>query len=295
MKKPLDFKPCGGIDLHIHSTASDGTCTPTEILTMAVEIGLQAIAITDHDTIDGSRSALESGVPERLRFITGVEISTQAPDGFPIKGSLHILGYGVDVNDPALNDALNELQRARDERVPKIIERLNRIGIDITMEQVGEHVGDGSAGRPHVARALIDSGVASDVNDAFDRYLSKGQPGYVDMYRFPCETAMTLIREAGGISVLAHPYLVPDNPPNDLHALVSRLYDMGLMGIEAFYPNHSTGDVKRYQALAGEFDLLVTGGTDFHGDLIPEIMLGRGKGDLHIPFSLYEQLIAKVP
>jgi len=295
LKKPLDSKPLGGIDLHIHSTASDGTCTPTEILQMAADIGLQAIAITDHDTLDGSRIALSGAIPENLRFITGVEISTQAPDGFPIDGSLHILGYGVDVDHPALNDALNSLQQARDERVPKIVERLNRNGIDITMDQVLAHVGDGSAGRPHVALALIENGVAQDVNDAFDRFLSKGQPGYVDKYRIPCRTALMLIREAGGVPVLAHPYLVPDDGPNDVMALVAALYDMGLMGIEAYYPHHTAADVLRYQGMADRFDLLITGGTDFHGDLIPDIRLGCGRGDLAVPYSLYEKLIAKVP
>jgi hypothetical protein len=289
----LDSNHLGGIDLHIHSTASDGTCAPSEILQMASGLGLKAIAITDHDTLAGSREVLRGTLPSRLLFLSGVEISTKAPDGFAMGGSLHILGYGVDVNDGPLEQALVELQQARDSRIPRIVERLNQAGVPVTMPQVLAQVGDASPGRPHVARAMIQMGVVADVDEAFDRYLSKGKPAYVDKYRIPCQRALELIHGAGGVAVLAHPYLVPGGQ-EVLTALIGRLCGLGLAGLEVHYPEHSPEDVACYLALARRFDLLTTGGTDFHGDLLPDIHLGRGRGDLQVPWALYEALATKI-
>ncbi|MBI5064018.1 MAG: PHP domain-containing protein [Desulfatitalea sp.] len=278
----------------MHSTASDGTCTPSELIQMASGLGLKAIAITDHDTLEGSREVLRGTLPSQLLFLSGVEISTQAPDGFSMGGSLHILGYGVDVNDGPLQQALVELQQARDLRIPRIVARLNQAGVPVTMQQVMDQVGEGSPGRPHLARAMILMDVVADVNEAFDRYLSKGQPAYVDKYRIPCQRALELIRGAGGVAVLAHPYLVPNGESEALTPLVRRLCDLGLMGLEVYYPEHSPQAVAFYLDVARRFDLLVTGGTDFHGELIPEIKMGCGRGDLHVPFALYEALTAKI-
>ena len=294
MKKPLDSNKLGGIDLHIHSTASDGTCTPLEILQIAADNGLRAISITDHDTLEGSRIAQSGPLPDHLHFITGVEISTQAPEAFPVDGSLHILGYGVDVNHGPLQQALVELQHARDTRIPRIIERLNQAGVPIHMAQVLELVGDGSPGRPHIARAMISMGAVNDVDEAFDRYLSKGRPAYVDKYRIECRLALELIRQAGGIPVLAHPYLVRGAASRELDSFIKQLCDLGLMGIEVFYPEHPPEAVSYYSDLAQRFDLLMTGGSDFHGELIPDIQLGRGHGDLHVPFSLFESLVSRL-
>ncbi len=293
MKRPLDSNHLGGIDLHIHSTASDGTCSPSEILQMASDLGLKAIAITDHDTLEGGREVLRGPLPSEPLFLNGVEISTKAPEGFSMGGSLHILGYGVDIDDAPLQQALLELQQARDSRIPRIVARLNQAGVPITMEAVLAHVGDGSPGRPHVARAMIQMGVVADVDEAFDRYLSKGQSAYVDKYRIPCREALALIHGAGGVAVLAHPYLVPGGQ-EALTGLIRTLCDMGLKGVEVYYPEHSPQAMALYLALARRFDLLVTGGTDFHGDLLPEIQMGRGRGDLCVPFALYEALMAEI-
>jgi len=290
----MGVEPAGNIDLHIHTTASDGTCTPSEIIQMALEKGLGAIAITDHDTLAGTRAALAVQPPERLKLLSGVEISTAAPDGFPMAGSLHILGYGVDVNDGPLEQALVDLQHARDERIPKIVGLLNRAGLPISIADVMAMVVEGSAGRPHVAQALIHAGIARDVNDAFDRYLSKGQPGYVEKRRIPCRQAIALIRAAGGIAVLAHPYLAPGGQSEALADLLAALCDMGLQGIEAYYSRHTPANVALYLEMARRFDLVVTGGSDFHGDLIPDIQLGSGQGDLSIPYSVYEALVFKL-
>jgi 3',5'-nucleoside bisphosphate phosphatase len=295
LKKPLDSRHRGGIDLHIHSTASDGTCTPSEILRMASEIGLEAISITDHDTLEGIRSALSGCDPAYPRLLTGVEISTRAPQGFQVGGSLHIIGYGVDIDDQPLQLALGELQTARDARVPLIVKQLNAIGIPLSMTHVMAQAGEGSLGRPHIARALVEMGVAADIDDVFDRLLSKGRPGYVDKYRIPCRQAIDLIRQAGGVAVLAHPYLVPGGDQSDsLAKLLHALCDCGLEGIETYYPQHTPQAVALCLEMARRFDLLVTGGTDFHGDLSPDIQIGRGKDDMHIAFELYEALIARM-
>jgi len=290
----MPIKQSGGIDLHIHSTASDGTLSPVEIVRMAADKGLRAISITDHDTLAGSRSVLTVPMPDGLNFLSGVEISTAAPAGFQMGGSLHILGYGMDVNDAPLEQALADLQQARDERIPRIIDLLNRAGIPITMAEVTALVGDGSAGRPHVARALIQAGAATDVNDAFDRFLAKGQPAYVEKRRVDCRLAIELILGAGGIPVLAHPYLVPGGRTDALLALLGPLCDMGLMGIEAYYSRHTPEDVAFYLDLARRYDLLVTGGTDFHGDLIADLEMGSGQGGLFVPYTLYEALALKI-
>lgn len=290
----MDSNQFGGIDLHTHTTASDGTCTPSEILHLAADSGLSALSVTDHDTLEGSRRILCGSLPEHLKFIAGVEVSTQAPGGLPVDGSLHILGYGMDVDHAPLQQALGELRKARDMRIPKIIARLNRIGISIGMEQVNELVGSGAPGRPHIARIMVAMGIVADIDQAFDRYLGKGQPAYVDKYRIECRKAIDLIRQAGGVPVLAHPYLVLGGHIGRLSELVARLCDIGLMGIEAYYSEHPPAAVAAFLDLARRFDLLVTGGSDFHGELTPDIRLGRGRGDLRVPYDLYESLVSKL-
>ena len=293
MKKPLDYKSIGGIDLHIHSTASDGTLTPPQLIQMALDLGLQAVAITDHDTLEGVQQALEIRIPTHLRFLPGVEISTQPPEGFAINGSMHVLGYDMDVNHAPLQQALTELQQARDNRAPLIVEKLNRIGIPIDMAQVMAHVGDGSIGRPHIASALIEAGIVKDVDEAFDRYLSKGRPGYVDKYRIDYRRAFELIHQAGGVPVLAHPDLLPGGRSPRMDDLIKQLCQEGLMGVEVYYSHHPAEAVAFYLDLAKRFDLLVTGGSDFHGDLTPEVSMGTGRGDLFVPYVVYEALMSK--
>ncbi len=289
----MDSKPCGGIDLHIHSTASDGTYTSSEILHMAERLGLEAISITDHDTLDGSRQALACEIPSTLQFITGVEISTEPPPQCKINDSLHILGYGIDLENPPLNQALADLQIARNTRTQRIVEKLNQLGFPLTLKQVLDEVGQGSAGRPHVANVMIKAGIVTNVNEAFDRYLAKGCPAYVGKDRLECRRTFELIRAAGGVPVLAHPYLIQSRQPDAVPNLVKKLCEFGLKGLEAHYPNHTPEAVSQYLKLARRYDLLVTGGSDFHGDLIPDIQMGRGKGNLYIPYELYEALLAK--
>ena len=281
------------IDLHIHSTASDGTLSPEEIIVMAGNLNLAAIAITDHDTIDGSKAALQYGIPSNLKFLTGVEISASPPPSFNlIEGSIHILAYSIRLDDYDFNKALEKVQKARVDRNPRIIERLNTLGMDISMDEVISLAGvNGQTGRPHIAQCLLKKGFIKSFNEAFDKYLGKGKPAYVDKDKLDCAHAIKLIKNAGGIPVLAHPYVIFSRNDQQLEKLVLYLTKMGLMGIEVFYPEHSLDNIRYYTELARRCNLLMTGGTDFHGSLKPEIKMGTGRGGFKVPYSVYEKLV----
>jgi predicted metal-dependent phosphoesterase TrpH len=262
---------------------------------MAARLGLKAISITDHDTLTGTRTALAGNMPEGLHFITGVEISAQPPSEGWTDGSLHILGYGIDPDYPPLVNALAEMQHSRDQRITRIVDRLNAIGVPIALQQVLDEVGQGSAGRPHIASAMIKSGVVADVDEAFDRFLAKGCPAFVSKRRLDCARTLSLILAAGGVPVLAHPCLIRAHGTRgrkDLAPLFKRLIDMGLEGIEVYYPLHSDQDVSDLAETAGRLGLLITGGSDFHGKISPEIQMGCGSGDLYVPFELFERLVS---
>lgn len=286
----MEYNRNGGIDLHIHSTASDGTFTPAEILAIAQDLNLSAISITDHDTTRGSIEAIQKGIPDTFDFLTGVEISAAPPSAFPGSGSFHILGYDIDIDNPDLSPALARLQQARKNRNPRIIECLNNLGIDISLNDVITEVGKGQIGRPHIARTMVAKGFSRSINDAFDTFLGKGKPAYVDKYRIDCAMAISLITMAGGIPVLAHPALLNIEQGEKIETLIKVLIEMGLKGIEVFYPEHSPNHIAQYTKLANRHDLLITGGTDFHGSLNPEIQMGSGKGDMFIPYGLYKNL-----
>jgi hypothetical protein len=280
-----------GIDLHIHSNASDGTLTPAQIIKTAQRQGLGAIAITDHDTLEGAKVAQSLAGSSRVSLLSGVEISSAPPPSIPCTGSFHVLGYGVDPDSLALNQTLARLQAARRKRNPAIVDRLNRLGFDITVEEVGVVVGDSQAGRPHIARVMVEKGFVQTIDEAFDRYLAQGGPAYVPKYRISCRQAIDVIRRAGGIAVLAHPYLLSLKDPAAIEQLVVSLKQTGLQGLEVYYPEHPRRETAFYEHMAKTHQLLMTGGTDFHGAIKPEIQIGTGMGDFHVPYELYEKLI----
>jgi predicted metal-dependent phosphoesterase TrpH len=282
------------IDLHIHSTASDGTLTPAEILSLAKELNLGAIAITDHDTLDGSKDALSFGIPPSVKFLTGVEISAEPPPSFSCAGSFHILGYAVDIDHPALSHKLSMLRDSRKNRNPQILKLLSRFGIEIEFDEVRKLAGDSQLGRPHIAQLMVDKGYVQSIDSAFDEYLGNGKPAYVDRFRFECEETIKAILNAGGIPVLAHPLLLGIKENDVIEDLIAVLTDMGLRGIEAYYPEHTKNLIAYYSRLARHFNLLITGGTDFHGAIKPDIQMGVGNGDFFVPFELYEKLISSL-
>jgi predicted metal-dependent phosphoesterase TrpH len=280
------------IDLHIHSTASDGSLSPSEILSLAKDLSLAAIAITDHDTINGSKDAIAAGIPPPIKFLTGVEISVSLPSSFSCSGSCHILGYAINLDDPVLNKTLAILQESRKNRNPRILKLLSNLGIDLILEEVRAGIGEGQIGRPHIALMMIRKGFVKSIEEAFDKYLEKGKPAYVDKYRIDCAKAIAVIKGAGGIPVLAHPILLQAKNNEVLEALIIRLKDMGLKGIETHYSEHTPDLIAYYTEIANRHDLLMTGGTDFHGSIKPEVQMGSGRGNLLIPYELYERLIS---
>jgi predicted metal-dependent phosphoesterase TrpH len=287
----LDFSRHESIDLHIHTTASDGTFTPEQVISHAHQLKLKAIAITDHDTVAGSKEALRNGIPPSLGFLTGVEISSTPPPFYPASGSCHLLGYSIRLDDPKLNQTLEKLQQARKNRNPAIITRLNELGISITLDEVRKEAGEGQLGRPHIAQLMVKKRVVASIDAAFDQFLGTGKPAYVDKQRVECFKAIEIILAAGGVPVLAHPGLLDFKEENQLEELIGRLKQAGIQGVEVYYSGHTPDQTRLFAELAKRHDLLMTGGSDFHGAIQPEIEMGSGQGDLIVPFELFEKLI----
>jgi 3',5'-nucleoside bisphosphate phosphatase len=287
----LDFSRHESIDLHIHTTASDGTFTPEQVISHAHQLKLKAIAITDHDTVAGSKEALRNGIPPSLGFLTGVEISSTPPPFYPGFGSFHLLGYSIRLDDPNLNRTLEKLQQARKNRNPAIITRLNELGISITLDEVRKEAGEGQLGRPHIAQLMVKKRVVASIDAAFDQFLGTGKPAYVDKQRIECFKAIEIILAAGGVPVLAHPGLLDFKDENQLEELIGKLKKAGIQGVEVYYSGHTPDQTRLFAELAKRHDLLMTGGSDFHGAIQPEIEMGSGQGDLIVPFELFEKLI----
>jgi predicted metal-dependent phosphoesterase TrpH len=272
------------IDLHTHSTASDGTMAPKDLVRLASERGLKAIALTDHDTIDGLAEAVVAGQRWGIEVIPGVEISARHPGG-----SMHILGYFLDYKDARLDERLAVLKQARKDRNPQIIAKLNALGIPLTLAQVERISAGGQMGRPHIARAMYEGGYVRSLQEAFDIYLGNQGKAYVEKFRFPPEEAIGMIREAKGVPGLAHPFTLGLNP-EALREQLRELARLGLAGLEVFYPEHSPEQEALYLSLARELGLLVTGGSDFHGDNKPEVELGRVNCQDRLTYALLEAL-----
>ena len=272
------------IDLHTHSTASDGTYSPAELIRYAKKKGLRAIALTDHDSIDGIEEAEAVGGEVGVEVIPGVELSAAFPDG-----AMHLLGLFVDRSTPPFLQQLALLQAARRERNPKIVRKLQALGFRITEEEVAAAAGGGQAGRPHFARVLMEKGYVHSITEAFERYIGDTGPAYVQKSQPAPEACIALIHEANGVAVLAHPNTLHLSDKG-LNALLERLVKAGLDGVEVYYSSHAPEETARYERLAAEWNLAKTGGSDFHGEYKPQIDLGVGRGTLHVPYALLEEL-----
>ena len=265
------------IDLHIHSTASDGLYTPAELVQRALAKGLQIIALTDHDTTKGIEGALNAARGTGLTVIPGIEISTDVPG----ENELHILGYCIDHCHLELQRRLERLGTSRVQRARKTLERLAQAGYPLSWEHLIELAGGGVIGRPHIAQALVDAHHVDSVEDAFRRYLARGAPAYVERFRFSPPEAIQMIRDAGGVPVLAHPRRVIEHIPG--------LVRLGLAGLEAYYPSYPPAEQQFLVGLARKHNLIVTGGSDFHG---PGITEADDLGIVDVPWSTAEQLMA---
>lgn len=282
------------IDLHIHSTASDGSFSPRQILTLAKDAGVGAISLTDHDSIAGIKEIQDNISQYPMEFITGVEISCEPPDAFKSIGSVHLLGYGFSVYDKRLNQVLKQAVRSRDERNPKIIERLNELGVDISLAEVAKRFGADQTGRPHIAELLKEKGVVKSFREAFDTYLGKDKPAHVEKFKISCEEAIQIILDAGGLPVLAHPGLLEFNRSRGLESFVDLLTDFGLQGIEVFYTDHDPQKQEYLKNLAQDRKLLATGGSDFHGSFNQGVKLGRGKDNLRVGYPVFKALMKRL-
>lgn len=274
----------GLIDMHVHTTASDGTKTPREMVFFARESGLKAVAITDHDTIEGVAEALAAGEEAEIEVVPGVEISVDYP------GEMHILGYYIDYANRKLLEGLGLLRAYRDRRNPMMIEKLRQMGFDISMAEVAGAADGKVVGRPHFAAVMVEKGYVSDYQEAFEKYLGAGKPAYIKKERLTPREGIEMIMSAGGIPVLAHPKHVKIKDDNGLAELIRQLVGYGLKGIEVFYTTHTREETRKFLNLAERFGLFVTGGTDYHGANKPDIQIGRGQGDLAIPYALLAKI-----
>ncbi|MGI6128705.1 MAG: PHP domain-containing protein [bacterium] len=249
-------------DLHIHSTVSDGELSPTEIVARASSLGLSTIALTDHDTVDGIKEAYLAGEKYGIEVIAGVELSTDYQDS-----EVHILGYFIKPNQSLLCSKLEELRQHRHKRALEMVQKLQFLGLDLNWSQVKQHVQGDVIGRPHIARVMVDLGYVKSVSEAFALYLEKGRPAYVPRTKLSPKEAITLINQSKGVAVMAHPGLFPKR-------YLGELLNLGWQGIEVFHPEHDQVTITNLQRVAKEYNLVPTGGSDFHGNSRKDRNLG---------------------
>lgn len=270
------------IDLHTHSTFSDGTFTPLQLVKYAEEKGLKAFALTDHDTTEGVKEA--KSIETNVEVISGVEISTRYD-----KKEIHIVGLYVNENDADLNKQLKYYREKRVTRNFEILEKLNSLGVDITIDDVKESCTGDVISRAHIAKALVSKGFVGSYTEAFDRYLGDNKCAYVPRETLNYEESMELITKAGGVPVLAHPLLYKMSDTN-LENMMVKLRQKGLKAVEVYYSTHSNSDTQHIIAMANRVGLIYSGGSDFHGATKPKIDMGTGMGKLAVPYEILEKI-----
>lgn len=280
----------GCIDLHMHSTCSDGALAPEMLVDWAAELGLKAIALTDHDTTVGVQRAINRGAERGVEVIPGVEISVNYS-----KGTFHLLGYFVDHKSTVFSEELGAVLKSRQERNEKIVAALNERGMAVTMDEWLEEAGEAVPGRPHMASVLIRKGYVADFREAFDKWLGNGQPCCFPMKSFGPQDAIELVLKAGGVPVIAHPFWLSRDSLEDLEEYLTELKGYGLRGMEIVYSDHPPEIQQAYLEIAERLGMVVTGGSDFHGGGVvkAEVTLGHGPGGgFHVPGELLAPLKA---
>jgi len=272
------------IDLHCHSVFSDGSSTPEELVALAEQGGLTALALTDHDTTAGLTRFMAAGADSPVDTIAGVELSAEFGNT-----TLHILGYLFDFQSLELQQALEWVRGGRDERNVQMLEKLNALGFGLSLEDVRRHAGEGVVGRPHFAAALIEAGHFKHPNKIYRQLLGKGKAAYVNRRRLSPERCVELISAAGGVAAIAHPGQTKLTATK-LRRLIRQLLPHGLAGLEVLHPSHKTHQVFAYERMCDEMNLLPTGGTDFHGSFTPQLRLGTGFGNLCVPDAFLDKL-----
>jgi len=256
---------------------------PSELVTHAWENGLSALAVTDHDTIDGIPEALETGRKLGIEVLAGVEISVD------FEPEMHLLGYFFNNSYLNIESVLEKLRLKREERNPRMIKKLNELGFDITLEEVASEAKGRVVARPHIASVLYKKGYVSSIRDAFDRFISAGKPAFVNKDKLTPEEGIAEILKAGGIPVLAHPIYL-GLTLEKLDKLVGALVEAGMKGIETYYVEHTQDDTGNLLRLAIKHDIIPTGGSDFHGSFKPDIKIGTGRGNLFVPYEVLERM-----
>lgn len=276
------------IDLHCHSTASDGTLSPADVVKLARDSNLSALSLTDHDTVAGIGAAATAAGALGLDFISGIEISAE----YPHPGTMHILGYGVDPNSESLKNLTATLIAGRDNRNPKIVAKLNEMGVRVSMKEWQDEARGGVVGRPHLATILVRKGYVSSIKQAFDKYIGQGAPAYFDKERLTPRQAIERIRLSGGLPVLAHPTQLRTTNDSELDRVIKDLGDLGLAGIEVIHSDFNNDDLEKMTRFADRYNLLKTGGSDFHGHNKQDIQIGWASGR-RVPREFFDALVAR--
>lgn len=276
------------IDLHCHSTASDGSLTPRQLLETAARCSITALALTDHDTLDGVEEFLQAGRESPVEAIAGIELAACEAENH--NRSYHIVGLFLNGDDSRMRTLLAEVIQWRNERNLKILDALNHLGYELTLEEVLVQCGGAVMGRPHIAAALVAKGYVKDCQAAFDRLLASGKPGYVHRQLPTPAAAISAIHSMGGVAIWAHPFTRGHYTNLQMRHIAVELKGAGLDGIEAYYPLHTPTQTRTVLQMAKDFDLLVSGGSDFHGSRFKKIELGIGYGNLQVSERLLEPL-----
>jgi predicted metal-dependent phosphoesterase TrpH len=277
------------IDLHTHSTVSDGSVPPEEIPSLAATAGCSAVALTDHDRLDGTEAARARAEELGIRFVPGCEVSCEWSPG-----TCHVLVYFVEPVEGPLQEELRRLQDDRDTRNRRLADRLGELGVQVTLDEVAAEAKGQSIGRPHFAAVMVRKGVVQSIQEAFDSYLAKGRPAYVPKARLSARDVASLARASGGVPVLAHPLSLGLDRPATASAIAALAED-GLAGIECHYGRYSPEERSWLLGVAKTYSLVATGGSDFHGDYKPDLSVGVGTGDLEVPDAVLDELEERRP